>query len=335
MKDTGISLRHLFKDTSKNAPGKDSEELYDLLEHLVNATKEINKRVRRAALGDVIGKTGSTNIQGEEVQKLDLVSNDILIEALKVCKSCIAVGSEENDHAVDTGNSGGKYAVAIDPLDGSSNIDVTAPIGTIFSVFAKKENARNADDHFLQSGDKQVAAGYVIYGSSTLLVFTTGNGVNGLTLDPETDTFYLTHPGMKIPEEGKIYSINEGNTPWFEEKITKFLEYCKIENKPSGRPYSARYIGSLVADFHRTLIKGGLFMYPATSKAPAGKLRLVYEGHPIAFLAEQAGGMAIDHQKRILDITADQLHQRTPLFTGSKQMVKEVSGFLVNLQNKS
>ena len=283
--------------------------------------------MNKAGLADILGATTQENIQGETQQKLDVFADDQFIAALKNGGEACGIASEENDDflAFDSLRSkNGKYIVAFDPLDGSSNIDVNVSIGTIFSIYRRVSEmgtlATEAD--FLQKGENQVAAGYVIYGSSTMLVYTTGNGVNGFTLDPSIGEYCLSHPNLSIPKNGKIYSINEGNLAYCSDAINNYIAYCKEIDKPTNRPYSARYIGSMVADFHRNMIKGGIFIYPETTKAPKGKLRLLYECNPMAFLMEQAGGIASTGKHRIMEIEPEELHQRVPTIMGSKNMVK-------------
>ncbi len=299
-------------------------ELSRLLTAIRLASKIVNREVNKAGLvEDIIGAAGNENVQGEEQQKLDVLANELFINALRNQGECCGVGSEENDDIIVYENERskkGKYVVLMDPLDGSSNIDVNVSIGTIFSIYRRlDDNAPVTQADFMQPGSAQVAAGYVIYGSSTMLVYTTGHGVNGFTLDPSIGTYCLSHPNMTTPSNGPIYSVNEGNYFEFEEGVRKYIDQCKQKRM------SARYIGSFVADFHRNLMKGGIYMYPATTKAPKGKLRLLYEANPLAFLVEQAGGSATDGKARILDIQPTELHQRTPLFIGSKEMVEQVS----------
>ena len=289
----------------------------------------MNREVNKAGLADILGATTKENIQGETQQKLDVFADDQFIAALKNGGEACGIASEENDDflAFDSLRSkNGKYIVAFDPLDGSSNIDVNVSIGTIFSIYRRVSEmgtlATEAD--FLQKGENQVAAGYVIYGSSTMLVYTTGNGVNGFTLDPSIGEYCLSHPNLSIPKNGKIYSINEGNLAYCSDAINNYIAYCKEIDKPTNRPYYARYIGSMVADFHRNMIKGGIFIYPETTKAPKGKLRLLYECNPMAFLMEQAGGIASTGKHRIMEIEPEELHQRVPTIMGSKNMVKEL-----------
>lgn len=307
-------------------------ELSRLFSAISLAARIINREVKRAGLNNILGDFGSTNVQGEEVKKLDVFSNEQFIHALKERGEVCAIASEENEGVIDFNgefSKTGKYIVAFDPLDGSSNIDVNVSVGSIFSIYRKKTEGDCATlEDFMQPGVEQVAAGYVIYGSSTMLVYSTGNGVNGFTLDPSIGAFFLSHPNMKIPKTGKIYSINEGNYVHFPQGVKDYIKYCQAEDKATSRPYSSRYIGSAVADFHRNMLKGGIFIYPSTSTAPKGKLRLLYECNPLAFLVEQAGGKASDGFNRILDIKPTSLHQRTPLFIGSPDMVTQAEEFM-------
>ena len=298
-------------------------ELSRILGAVELAAKVVSREVNKAGLAeDILGAMGNENVQGEQQQKLDVVANELFMNAMKGQGEVAGVASEEDEHYVvfETERARqGKYIVTMDPLDGSSNIDVNVSIGTIFSIYRRVSTGEHLmPEDFLQPGTAQVAAGYVIYGSSTMLVYTTGHGVNGFTLDPSIGTFCLSHPDMRTPEQGKIYSVNEGNYNDFSEGVRAYIDACKE------RRYSARYIGSLVADFHRNLLKGGIYFYPGTTKAPNGKLRLLYEGNPLAFLVEQAGGLASDGARRILEIQPEELHQRCPLFIGSKAMVEEV-----------
>ena len=307
-------------------------ELSRLLRDIGIAAKIVNREVNKAGLMDILGNAGNTNVQGESQQKLDVYANEQFISALKCGGECCIVASEENEDIIrlDTDvSSDAKYIVAIDPLDGSSNIDVNVPIGTIFSIYRRRSIDGPATlDDVLQNGTQQVAAGYVIYGSSTMLVYTTGKGVNGFTLDPSIGEFCLSHPQMQIPQNGLIYSINEGNYVHFPQGVKRYIKYCQVEDKATNRPYSSRYIGSMVADIHRNLIKGGIFIYPVTASAPNGKLRLVYECNPMAFLIEQAGGRATNGFTRILDVDVKELHQRSPIFIGSEQMVRQAESFM-------
>ena len=308
-------------------------ELSNLLHHFGIAAKVVHKKVNKAGLVDVLGEAGNVNIQGENQQKLDVFADMQFTAALKDSGECCGIASEEDQEIItfeDELSLDGKYIVCMDPLDGSSNIDVNVSIGTIFSIYRRisprGEKAQLID--FLQEGNKQIAAGYIIYGSSTMLVYTTGMGVNGFTLDTSIGEFCLSHPNIKTPEEGKIYSLNEGNYNNFPEGVKKYIKYCQEKDKETKRPYSARYIGSLVADFHRNLLKGGIFIYPQTAKAPKGKLRLLYECNPIAYIAEQAGGKATDGEQRILDLKPESLHQRVPFYTGPTKMVDNAEEFL-------
>lgn len=307
-------------------------ELSRLLRDISIAAKIVNSEIRKAGIADILGSSGVTNIQGEEQKKLDVYANQQFIAALEVGGECCGIVSEENDEVIIVDNEvskEAKYIVCMDPLDGSSNIDVNVSIGTLFSIYRRKsESGPPVMSDFLQKGDKQVAAGYVLYGSSTMLVYTTGNGVNGFTLVPSIGEFCLSHPDIKTPVQGETCSVNEGNLMSFPEGIRKYVDYCKQEDLPSKRPYSFRYIGSLVADFHRNLIRGGIYMYPAALKCPQGKLRLLYECNPLAFIVEQAGGLATDGNRRILDIEPTEIHQRAPLYIGSSAMVKEVKTFM-------
>ena len=271
------------------------------------------------------------NVQGEEQQKLDVVADEAFIRAFQNGGEVCGIASEENDDflAFDSQHAqNANYVVLFDPLDGSSNIDVNVSIGTIFSIYRRVSptgsKATLAD--MLQAGTQQVAAGYVLYGSSTILVYTTGNGVNGFTLDPAIGEYFLSHPDMKMPENGRLYSVNEGNLNDFDPQLRAYLAYCQSNENQTGKPYSGRYIGSLVADFHRNLIKGGIYIYPAVPSAPQGRLRLLYECNPLAFIAEQAGGLATDGKQRILDIQPTELHQRVGFYIGSKLMVEKAMG---------
>ena len=307
-------------------------ELSNLLSALRLAAKIVSREVNKAGLiDDIQGASGVTNIQGETQMKLDDYANDIFIRSMKAQEEICGLGSEENDDIIIFDSEEckkGKYVLLIDPLDGSSNINVNVSIGTIFSIYRRvSEVGELAEERdFLQKGDEQVAAGYVLYGSSTMMVFTTGNGVNGFAYDPSIGTFCLSHPNMQMPEDGTIFSVNQGNFKYFSDGVKKYINYCQEEE--GNRPYSARYIGSLVADFHRNLIKGGIFFYPATGASPTGKLRLLYENNPLAFIAEQAGGMATDGNKRVMEVEPTSLHQRTPLFIGSKLMVEKMHAFI-------
>jgi fructose-1,6-bisphosphatase I len=309
-----------------------SGELSRLLSDIALAAKIVSNDVRKAGLVDhILGAQGGQNVQGEEQQKLDVVADEAFIRAFENGGEVCGIASEENDDFVafssETAQKG-NYVVLFDPLDGSSNIDVNVSIGTIFSIYRRiSPNGTPATlADMLQTGDQQVAAGYVLYGSSTILVYSTGKGVNGFTLDPAVGEFFLSHPDMKMPEEGRLYSINEGNLQDFDPTLRAYLDYCQSDKNQTGKPYSGRYIGSLVADFHRNLIKGGIYIYPTVPSAPQGRLRLLYECNPLAFIAEQAGGLATDGLQRILDIKPNQLHQRVGFYIGSKKMVEKAMG---------
>ncbi|WP_412986539.1 class 1 fructose-bisphosphatase [Pontimicrobium sp. IMCC45349] len=309
-----------------------SGELSRLINSLRLAAKVVNHEVNKAGLVDIIGAAGDTNIQGEDQQKLDVYANEKFIQTLTKRNIVCGIASEEEDHYVSINsqdeNHQNKYVVLIDPLDGSSNIDVNVSVGTIFSIYRRVTPIGTpvTMEDFLQKGSEQVAAGYIIYGTSTMLVYTTGDGVNGFTLNPAIGTFYLSHPNMQFPENGKIYSVNEGNYIHFPQGIKDYIKYCQEEE--GDRPYTSRYIGSLVSDFHRNMIKGGIYMYPKSSKNSNGKLRLLYECNPMAFLAEQANGKASDGFNRIMDIEPTELHQRVPFLCGSKNMVEKAEEFM-------
>lgn len=303
-------------------------ELSGLLRDIGLAAKRVHVEVNKAGLVDILGDYGTTNVQGEEVKKLDIFANNQFMGVLRHGISCAGIGSEEMDDIVvfdDAVSNQSKYVCLFDPLDGSANIDVNVSIGTIFSVFRRVSElgkpATKAD--FLQQGIKQVAAGYIIYGSSTMMVYATRRGVNGFTLDQSIGEFTLSHPDIKCPDTGKIYSVNHGNYFQYEEKVQKYINACQLKTKDNGGPYTQRYIGSMVADVHRNLIKGGIFMYPGTTDKPKGKLRLLYECNPFAFILEIAGGKATNGNKRILEVEATEIHQRTPMFIGSKLMMEE------------
>jgi fructose-1,6-bisphosphatase I len=312
-----------------------SGELSTLLRDISLACKFINKQVNKAALVDVLGAHGAVNVQGEEQMKLDVLANDILINVLRNSQDCAGVASEENDDFIvfdDEHSAKSKYVVMFDPLDGSSNIDVNASIGTIFCIYKRVSELGRpcTKEDFLQAGKNMKAAGYVIYGSSTMLIYATKLGVNGFTLEPSIGEFCLSHRDMKCSENGKIYSINQGNTNKLDDKLKAYLDYCMEEDEASYRPYSHRYIGSMVADLHRTLIKGGLFMYPADKSNPLGKLRLLYECNPMTYIVEKAGGVGTTGNESILDIIPNDLHQRVPIYIGSKNMVADVVKMINN-----
>ncbi|MDG6230406.1 class 1 fructose-bisphosphatase [Glaesserella parasuis] len=313
-------------------------ELSGILSSIRLSAKIIHRDINRAGLTqDILGVSGDENIQGETQMKLDVFANETMKKALIARGDVAGFASEEDDTFVAFDTERGrnaKYILMTDPLDGSSNIDVNVSVGTIFSIYKRVSliGTPVTMDDFLQPGRKQVAAGYVTYGSSTMLVYTTGNGVNGFTYDPSLGLFILSHPNMKMPFEGKYYSINEGQYLKFPEGVKKFIKFCQEEDKATGRPYSSRYIGSLVSDFHRNLLKGGIYIYPSTKSHPNGKLRLLYEGNPMAFLAEQAGGMATDGFNPILDIKPTELHQRVPFFVGSTAMVQKAGELMAEFR---
>lgn len=313
-----------------------SGELSSLLNSIRLAAKVVNHEVNKAGLVDIIGAVGDTNIQGEDQQKLDVYANDKFIQTLTKRNIVCGIASEEEDDFISINsqdeNHQNKYIVLIDPLDGSSNIDVNVSVGTIFSIYRRVTPVGTPVtlDDFLQKGSEQVAAGYVVYGTSTMLVYTTGDGVNGFTLNPAIGSFYLSHPNMEFPEDGTIYSVNEGNYIHFPQGIKDYIKYCQEEE--GERPYTSRYIGSLVSDFHRNMIKGGVYLYPQSSKNPNGKLRLLYECNPMAFLAEQANGKSSDGFTRTMDVKPTKLHQRVPFVCGSKNMVEKVEEFMRNAE---
>lgn len=307
-------------------------ELSRLLSDIALASKIVSNDVRKAGLVDhILGAQGAQNVQGEEQQKLDVVADEAFIRAFENGGEVCGIASEENDDylAFESEQAqNANYVILFDPLDGSSNIDVNVSIGTIFSIYRRvsPQGSKATLADMLQPGNQQVAAGYVLYGSSTILVYTTGNGVNGFTLDPSIGEFFLSHPDMKMPENGRLYSVNEGNLNDFDPQLRAYLAYCQSNENQTGKPYSGRYIGSLVADFHRNLIKGGIYIYPTVPSAPKGRLRLLYECNPLAFIAEQAGGLATNGTDRILDIKPTELHQRVGFYIGSKKMVEKAMG---------
>ena len=308
-------------------------ELSGLLRDIGLAAKRINVEVNKAGLVDILGDVGETNVQGEDVKKLDVFANNQLTGVLHHGISCAGIGSEEIDDYIafdDEVSKNSKYVCLFDPLDGSGNIDVNVSIGTIFSVYRRvtpKGTVASRED-FLQPGRMQVAAGYIVYGSSTMLVYATRRGVNGFTLDPSIGEFCLSNPDIKCPEIGKIYSVNHGNFFQYTDGIKQYIDVCQKKTKSNGGPYTQRYIGSMVADVHRNLIKGGIFMYPSTIDKPKGKLRLLYECNPFAFIVEVAGGKATNGKERILDVQPTELHQRSALFIGSKNMMEELESYL-------
>jgi fructose-1,6-bisphosphatase I len=324
-----VTLEEYIIQSQNRFPGA-TGELSQLLRDIGLAAKIISREVNKAGITNILGYDGSTNVHGESVKKLDLFADQQLISALDRSLITCMVISEENDGVVQLSSKGGKYIVYLDPLDGSSNIDVNVSIGSIFSVYMREPRYDSAvrEDDALQPGVKQVAAGYVLYGSSTIMAYTTGLGVSAFTLDPSIGEFILSDRGIQMPDHGPIYSINEGSYNSWDLGLKNFVKYCQEEDPESGRPYSARYIGSMVADIHRTLVKGGIFIYPHSKKYPNGKLRLMYECNPLSFIIEQAGGMATDGHTRIMELQPEAIHQQTPIYVGSKQNVHKVMEFL-------
>jgi fructose-1,6-bisphosphatase I len=317
--------QHILREQKRHSPQATGAFSW-LLSGITLATKMTQAKVRRAGLLDMLGDAGDTNVQGERQQKLDVYANDALLHCLSVRDSVAVLASEEGEEPItfEGRRDTGRYIIVFDPLDGSSNIDVNVSVGTIFSVLSSTVVPKSADpaDAVLQRGVKQLAAGYVVYGSSTILVYTTGHGVHGFTLDPSIGAYVLSHENIRMPPRGNIYSVNEANADSFPEPYRRFLS--QLRNGESGRRYTSRYIGSLVSDFHRTLLKGGIFLYPPTVSYPGGKLRLLYEANPIAFIAEQAGGLATDGSQRIIEIQPESIHQRVPLVVGSKEEMAEL-----------
>lgn len=334
-----ITLNEFILDRQHEFPFA-TGELSRILSDIAVASKMVSRDVRKAGLVDhILGAQGSTNVQGEDQQKLDVVADQQFIKAFELGGEICGIASEENDDFVAFESESarkGKYVVLFDPLDGSSNIDVNVSIGTIFSIYRRISAVGTPAtiEDMLQVGTEQVAAGYVLYGSSTMLVYTTGMGVNGFTLDPSIGEFCLSHPNMKMPEMGRIYAMNEGNIHECEQGVKDYISFCQ-EVQADGKPYSGRYIGSLVADFHRSLIKGGIYIYPRTNQSPKGKLRLLYECNPLAMIAEQAGGLATDGTERILDLKPTTLHQRCGFFVGSKLMMEKAISCLENARKLS
>ncbi len=327
------TLGEFIIDRQGEYPGA-TGELSALFAALRLASQVVHREINKAGLADITGAADLENVQGEQQQKLDIYANDKFKVALAARGVVCGLASEEEERFIrfDEGlNPDAKYVVLIDPLDGSTNIDVNVSVGTVFSVYKRVTPFGQpiSERDFLQRGRDQVAAGYVIYGSSTMMVYSTGNGVNGFTYDPSLGVFCLSHKNMRLPKSGNIYSVNEGNYVHFPNGVKKYIKYCQVEDEATNRPYTSRYIGSLIADFHRNLLKGGIYLYPTSSRYPDGKLRLLYECNPIAFLAEQAGGKAIgDRQQRILDIEPRAIHERSPLFVGSVDMIVKLEEFL-------
>lgn len=325
---SGITVTEHIRLSQAATPGA-TGVLSSILNELIFAAKIVSREVRKAGLVDILGQTGQVNIQGEVVQKMDEYANAILVHRMRQSGHICLAGSEELADPVEMSETTGSYVIVFDPLDGSSNIEANVSIGTIFGIYRRVSNTEPNLADLLQPGFKQVAAGYFLYGSSTMLVYSTGNRVWGFTLDPSIGEFLLSHPEIMIPEQGKVYSCNEAYSKYWSKEMVGFVNYLK-DPKKCGRNYSARYIGSLVADFHRTLLYGGVFMYPADSKDPkktTGKLRLLYEANPLAFIVEQAGGYASDGQGPILAIDPTELHQRVPLFIGSRVEVETAEKF--------
>lgn len=327
----GTTLSRFILMRERDHPGARGE-LSALLEAIGLAGRLVARATGRAGLADVLGITGQVNVQGEEVKKLDVLANEALVACLDHLGHCCVLASEENDDVIPIPDEHpvGDYAVAFDPLDGSGNTETSMPMGTIFSVYRRVTPAgtRGTSADFFRPGDEQVAAGYVVYGSSTMLVYTCGNGVHGFTLDPSVGAWFLTHPDLSVPPRGRTYSVNAGNREYWHSGVRGFVDRLESRDADLGRPYGHRYVGALVADFHRTLLEGGLFLYPADTKdpeRPSGKLRLLYECAPLAFVAEQAGGAATDGNRRVLDVPIETLHQRTPLFIGSRDDVAEAT----------
>lgn len=311
-------------------------ELSRLLNSILLAARVVSYKVKKAGLVDILGTVGTTNVQGEEQKKLDVYANEVFIETLINREIVCGIASEENDNFITIqgfdGAHNNKYVVLMDPLDGSSNIDVNVSVGTIFSIYRRISPIGSpvTIQDFLQPGVNQVAAGYILYGTSTMIVYTTGCGVNGFTLNPAIGSFYLSHPNMTCSKDGNMYSVNEGNYVHFPQGVKDYIKYCQEEKED--RPYTSRYIGSLVSDCHRNLIKGGIYFYPPTHKSPQGKLRLLYECNPMAFITEQAGGKATDGINRILEIEPNELHQRVPFYCGSANMVDKMQEFLLKAE---
>jgi fructose-1,6-bisphosphatase I len=322
--------RHIYEEERKYPEA--TGELSDLLHDLSLAAKVISLEVNKAGLVDILGFTGDQNIHGENVKKLDIYANDMMIKAMDHGGHLCVMASEEEEDIIHIPPEFyiGKYVLLFDPLDGSSNIDANVSIGTIFSIYKRvsPEGGPGTMEDCLQTGIKQVAAGYIIYGSSTIFVYTAGNGVHGFTLDPSFGEFILSHPNIKTPKKSKIYSINEGNYLYWHPGLKKYIKWLQDEDEATNRPYSSRYIGSMVSDIHRNLLYGGIYMYPADSRNPNGKLRLMYECNPMAFIVEQAGGRASNGKQRMLDIKPSSLHQRTPIFIGSEEDVLLVEMFI-------
>lgn len=330
-----VTLDEYIIQAQNKFPGA-TGELSQLLRDIGLAAKIISREVNKAGITNILGYEGTKNVHGESVKRLDLFADQQLISALDRSMITCMVISEENDGIVRLNSHGGKYIVYLDPLDGSSNIDVNVSIGSIFSIYMRQPRYEKelVEEDSLQPGVRQIAAGYVLYGSSTILAYTTGLGVSAFTLDPSIGEFILSDDDIKIPEYGTIYSINEGSYNSWAEGLKKYIKYCQVEDPETGRPYTTRYIGSMVADMHRTLVKGGIFIYPASNKYPNGKLRLMYECNPLSFIIEQAGGISIDGKKRIMEIEPKAIHQRVPIYIGSPENVKMAKSFLEKFEEQ-
>lgn len=332
-----ITLGEFIVENQKDFPYAKGE-LSGLLSSIKLAGKVVNQAINKAGLSEILGKAGQENIQGESQAKLDVMANDVFVETLRNRGEICGMVSEEEENFIafnEDLNKNAKYVVLMDPLDGSSNIDVGITVGTIFSIYRRTSpvGSRVEINDFLQPGHQQVAAGYILYGTSTLLVYTTGKGVNGFTFDPGIGSFFLSHPSMKIPDQGNIFSVNEGNYVHFPLGVKKFIKWLQELDESDNRPYTSRYTGSLVADFHRNMLLGGIYFYPEGTTAPQGKLRLLYECNPIAFITEQAGGKCSDGRQRIMDIQPQELHERVPFFCGNKALVEKAEHFLSQSQH--
>ena len=332
MMNRHVTLGEFIVENQKDFPYAKGE-LSALLSSIRLAGKMVNQAINKAGLSEILGKMGNQNVQGEEQAKLDVMANDVFISTLKSRGEICGIASEELDDFLifdEPKHQNAKYVVLIDPLDGSSNIDVDITVGTIFSIYRRISPVGSPAilEDFLQRGNEQVAAGYLIYGTSTILVYTSGKGVNGFTFDPGIGSFFLSHPNIQIPQVGKIYSVNEGNYIHFPDGVKKFIRWMQEIDKDEGRPFTSRYTGSLVADFHRNMLLGGIYFYPQGTTAPEGKLRLLYECNPIAFITEQAGGQCTNGMERIMDLKPIELHQRVPFFCGSQDLMDKAHSFL-------
>lgn len=335
IRHTGNSYDNLFTleeflIQSQNSFHMGKGELYQLLHDIGLASKIISKEVNKAGITNVLGLVVGQNVHGELVKELDLFANEQLISVLRSSDITCMVISEENQNVVRLSPDSGKYIVYLDPVDGSSNIDVNGSIGSIFSIYKRDKNKNFDEQDALQKGRNQVAAGYTLYGSSTMLVYTTGQGVQMFTLDPGTGEYIYTKGNIKIPQSGRYYSINEGSYNTWGNGLKQYIKYCQADDFSTGRPHTSRYIGSMVADIHRTIFYGGIFIYPNSSMFPDGKLRLMYECNPLGFIIEQAGGMAINGEINILDITPESIHQQTPIYIGSRKNVEKLKRFLLD-----